>query len=158
MNNKAFTLVELMVVVAIIATLTAVSIPAISKLMNKARIATAQGDVASITTAIYTVYNDTGKMPGVGSGDSTGRGLNAPTYGLIRTDGSYSNWNGPYLDLAIGRDPWKREYYYDGGDTHDWTSPGSAGFGSPGENGVSQSWNRADLTPQGDDIMRYLHK
>ncbi len=153
--KKGFTLIELMVVVAIIGILGAALTPAVGGLIQRAREARAESDVGTIVTAMYALFNDTGRTPG--NADTNGTGLNAPAYGIIRANPTYNNWGGPYLDKAVELDPWGRQYFYDGA-PGEWTgAPGQASFMCPGFNGVLQSWNRQDLTLQGDDIGRYLH-
>lgn len=63
-NQKGFTLVELMVVIAIIGILAAVAVPKFSTATNSAQIAKAHSDLAAIDSAI-TMYeaNNAGAIP-----------------------------------------------------------------------------------------------
>ena len=57
-NNKGFTLVELIIVIAVIAILTAVAAPQYIKYVEKSRIAKDENNAASIQTAIETAIVD----------------------------------------------------------------------------------------------------
>ena len=60
-NKKGFTLAELLIVVAIIAVLVAVSIPIFSTQLHKARVATDWANVRSYFSEIQADYVSTGK-------------------------------------------------------------------------------------------------
>jgi len=101
-TKKAFTLIELMLVVIIIGALVAMVMPRLAGRGEQARVAAAKADInANIATALKLYELDNGNFP---SGEE---GLNA----LLQKSGSASNWNGPYLEKrAI--DPWGQEYKY----------------------------------------------
>lgn len=65
MNGKqqGFTLIELMVVIAIIAILASITIPVIGRAMESARRANARTDLQSIETAVRAYYNEYGRFP-----------------------------------------------------------------------------------------------
>ncbi|MFH1768617.1 MAG: type II secretion system protein GspG [Candidatus Omnitrophota bacterium] len=158
--KKSFTLIELMVVIAVIGVLSAVLVPSISGLVDKARVAAAQQVVKTVANAARALFLDTGLWPGgPNEADTTGRNMNAAAYGLINTDGRYgSAWQGPYLDKAIGLDPWQRDYIYDGGGAEH-RQIGQACFISYGQDGVNNgSVNNTSLQAQGDDIVEYLNQ
>jgi prepilin-type N-terminal cleavage/methylation domain-containing protein len=58
-----FTLIELMVVLAVIVTLALVLTPSIANTINDARIARARNDCQTIVSGIYQFYRDTGYFP-----------------------------------------------------------------------------------------------
>lgn len=162
--KRAFTLIELMVVMAIIAILAAMLLPQVGNMVEKARIANAQGEVRNVATSMYALLSDTGRSPGERTGgvmgDTTGQGLNSCNYGLVCNSGYPATWDGPYLMKAIQLDPWGRQYWYDGAPS-EWTSatPGQASFGSGGPDGTQSCWNQSDLDCAGfDDLVVYLHK
>ncbi|MEM3423917.1 MAG: prepilin-type N-terminal cleavage/methylation domain-containing protein [Nitrososphaeria archaeon] len=64
--KKGFTLIELMIVIAIIILLVAIAIPNYTKMQDRARISAVSSDLKSIATAIEAFYADWGKYPGQG--------------------------------------------------------------------------------------------
>lgn len=102
MAKKAFTLIELMLVVIIIGALVAMVLPRFTGRGEQARAAAAQADIqANIATALKLYELDNGSFP------ATEEGLNA----LSNKSSSARNWNGPYLERKP-IDPWGREYKY----------------------------------------------
>jgi general secretion pathway protein G len=99
---RAFTLIELMLVVVIIGALVAMVMPRLTGRGEQARVAAAKADIqANIATALKLYELDNGEFP------STEEGLNA----LMVKPGSANNWHGPYLEKKP-LDPWGREYKY----------------------------------------------
>src|SRR5947209_12021088 len=58
-----FTLIELIVVILIIATLAALLVPAASRTLDRAKSAQAKNDVTQIVTAVNAYYTEYGKYP-----------------------------------------------------------------------------------------------
>lgn len=58
MKRKAFTLIELMIVVAIIGILAAIAIPKFAQLINKSKEGHTKGALATLRTAISVYYSD----------------------------------------------------------------------------------------------------
>lgn len=101
-STRAFTLIELMLVVVIIGALVAMVMPRLTGRGEQARVAAAKADIQSnIATALKLYELDNGEFP------QTADGLNA----LLVKPGSASNWQGPYLERKP-LDPWQREYKY----------------------------------------------
>ena len=101
-SAKAFTLIELMLVVVIIGALAAMVIPRFAGRSEQGRIAAAEADIrATIATALKLYELDNGVYP------STEEGLKA----LLHKTSSGGNWRGPYLENAPV-DPWGRPYLY----------------------------------------------
>jgi len=104
-HKKGFTLIELMIVVIIIAALSAMVVPRLSNRSEQAKITVADADINSNIGLALKLYKlDNGRYP------TTGQGLKA----LLSKPSSSptpNNWNGPYLETKP-LDPWKVEYAY----------------------------------------------
>ncbi len=104
-RGRGFTLVELIVVIAVIATLAAVVGPSVFRNAGDAKVAAArsQVEVFALSLSAYRLDNDL--FP------SSEQGLQAlrvqPTVGETP-----ANWRGPYLSKTIPLDPWGRPYVY----------------------------------------------
>ena len=105
-SNKAFTLVELMLVVVILGILVAMVVPRLAGRSEQARKAAAKTDIeANISLALDMYELDNGAYP---------ESLDV----LISKPSSESErWNGPYLKKNP-IDPWGREYMYKSPGTH----------------------------------------
>lgn len=105
---RAFTLIELMLVVIIIGALVAMVMPRLTGRGEQARTAAAKADInANIATALKLYELDNGGFP------NSEEGLSA----LLSKPASASNWRGPYLEKKP-LDPWGREYKYVSPGTH----------------------------------------
>ena len=83
-SQKGFTLIELMIVIAIIGILAAIAIPRFSNATNSANVAKAQADLSTLDSAI-TVYL-AANPSGVPTAGSTGN---------LVTDGYLASWPAP---------------------------------------------------------------
>ncbi|WP_159432389.1 prepilin-type N-terminal cleavage/methylation domain-containing protein [Caldanaerobius fijiensis] len=103
-NNKGFTLVELLVVVAIIAILAAVLVPRLLGYTDRARQARAMSDLGTMKTVIetYTADQGQGVYPSYKIAD-------ANYVGTILQKGGI-NWQDSTKDGI--KDPWGYPYYY----------------------------------------------
>ncbi len=128
-HQKAFTLIELMIVIVIIAALAAMVIPRLNGRSQDAKIAIAQADINSnIALALKLYETDNGAYP------TTEQGLAA----LIAKSSANpvpSNWKGPYLERNF-IDPWKNPYQYKCPGAH---NPAGYDLYSLGKDGVEGS-------------------
>ena len=104
-KDKAFTLIEIMLVVIIIGALAAMIVPRLTGRSDQAKVAAAKADIdAHLATALKLYELDNGNFP------TTSQGLQAlltkPTSNPIP-----ANWNGPYIEKKP-IDPWGRSYQY----------------------------------------------
>ncbi|MEH2492829.1 general secretion pathway protein G [Bradyrhizobium sp. AZCC 2230] len=98
-----YTLLELLVVMGILAALTAMATPQVMGYFGKAKTQSAQLQIENINTALEMYYVENGSYP------SSGAGLRA----LVEATPEAPRWNGPYLKNAKTLlDPWGRPYQY----------------------------------------------
>ena len=139
-NERGFTLIELMISVAIIGVLAAIAIPNYIRYRERAKIAKVQSELKTIEKAVMMLAIDTGFWPNkekVNEPDTKEVwNLNVDTAGITDTDGSYPYWMGPYLG-EVPLDPWGNHYFFD----VDYLKDGSnyTVIGSFGPNGVGQN-------------------
>lgn len=121
---QGFTLVEMLLVVAIIGVLAALIVPKIANRGEDARIAAAKADIHSIGTALDMFEVDTGHYPQGKSG----------LQDLLVQPRDTQNWKGPYIKDATGvpKDPWGHPYVYEfpgrhTANSYDLTSMGPSG-------------------------------
>jgi general secretion pathway protein G len=102
-NDAGYTLLELLVVMGILAILTAFATPQLMGYFGKAKTQSVQLQIENINTALELYYMENGSYP------SSGVGLKA----LVEAQAEAPRWNGPYLKKARNLlDPWGRPYQY----------------------------------------------
>ena len=135
-KESGFTLVEVIVVAAIIAILAGILVPMIFSQIDEAKISRAKADVNSISSAIYAFRKDVGAWPnnvsdaactstvlradGADFSAAMSAAMTALGYDMsnIKTFSSqltedpecYNNWNGPYMAF-VEADPWGNPYF-----------------------------------------------
>jgi general secretion pathway protein G len=98
-SRRAFTLVELLLVLVILAVLAAIVIPKFSGRSQQAKETAAKSQISSLELALNSYEVDTGSYP---------RTLDA----LVNPPNGVDNWKGPYLSKGIPNDPWGTPYTY----------------------------------------------
>ena len=102
-QRKNFTLVEILIVVGIIALITAVALPSYLNHMKNARISSAQAQISVIYQAVTSFSMDMKRLPEENIGLTE----------LIENTGNSKNWKGPYLEVyELPLDPWDNDYVY----------------------------------------------
>jgi general secretion pathway protein G len=142
MARAGFTLIEMLVVLAIIAVLAAVVGPEILRNVGDASSGAARSQVEMLGLALDQYRLDNQVYP------STEQGL-----GALRTAPAIGeaprNWRGPYLKRAIPVDPWGRAYQYlspgraNPGGYDLWTLGRDGREGGTGEDADLTSWGEA---------------
>jgi general secretion pathway protein G len=100
--RRGFTLLELLVVVAIIGLLAAYVGPKYFGQIGKSEQALARAQIESFHKALGSYRLDVGSFP------TTEEGLDA----LLTKPASAAKWAGPYLSKAVPADPWGKPYVY----------------------------------------------
>ena len=104
-NRAGFTLIEVLVVIAVIAMLAALVAPNVFQHVGTAKDATARSQIELLGAALDAYRLDNGRYP------STDQGLDA-----LQVEPSIqplpSNWRGPYLRKAVPVDPWGTPFIY----------------------------------------------
>lgn len=108
--RRGVTLLEMLVVLAIIALVIGLGAPRLMDSFGRARSQAAEVALASLKGAVQLYYVDTGRYP------SEAEGLAA----LLAAPAGVAGWRGPYLDGGEDlTDPWGRPFLY--------VSPGAGG-------------------------------
>lgn len=124
--EQGFTLVEMLVVIAIIGLIMGLIGPRVLNYLSESRVKAAKIQMQSFASALDLFNLDAGRYP------STAEGLTA----LVRPTPGVAAWNGPYLKGGkVPNDPWNNPYIY--------RAPGEHGafdiisLGSDGQEGGS---------------------
>lgn len=129
LRQRAFTLVELLLVLTILAILAGIVLPKIAGRGEQARETAAKANMASIKTALSMFEVDNGYYP-------RGRdGLQA----LMVKPREANNWRGPYLEKQP-IDPWNQPYVYENPGRKNPTGYDLYSKGQTGQGGNDAIW------------------
>lgn len=102
-REAGFTLLELLVVLAILGLLAAIIAPQVLRYLGSSRSQVAKVQVQNISAALELFRVDAGRYP------TPDEGLKA----LVTPPPGLPNWNGPYMQQATAlTDPWGQPYHY----------------------------------------------
>jgi general secretion pathway protein G len=134
--SAGFTLIEMLVVLAIIGLLVGLVAPRVLGILAESKVKTAHIQIESFKNALDLYFLDEGHYP------SSSEGLSALSVRPV----DESSWNGPYLKGAVvPRDPWNNPYIYrapgEDGRPYDIISMGEHGRGGDvNGNATIRSW------------------
>ena len=102
-RERGYTLMELLVVLAILGLLTAIATPYVLHYLQTAKVKTARTEIFNIGAGLDMFKSDVGRYP------TTREGLQA----LLKQPPEVENWAGPYVKkLDSFNDPWGHPYKY----------------------------------------------
>ena len=99
-KESGFTLIEILVVMAIISMLAIMVAPNLFRQQAGAMRDVARTEISTLEAALDIYRLDVGEYP-----DSLD--------GLMTNDSGRASWNGPYLRRSVPLDPWDNDYIYD---------------------------------------------
>jgi len=134
-QQAGFTLMELLVVLAILGLLMGLVGPQVLNQLSGAKVKTAGIQIKDLEQALEMYKLDVGRFP------TTSQGLTA----LVNKPSGASGWNGPYLKSKVPPDPWKVDYHYkypgQHGDLDIYTYGQDGTPGGDGEDTDVGNWN-----------------
>lgn len=101
-NEDGYSLLEILVVLAIMAVLASVVAPRLFSQVDKAKITAAKSQVKALRLALDAYRLDSGRYPSAEEGLSL----------LVTKPSGDGSWFGPYLDGDLPVDPWEAPYVY----------------------------------------------
>ncbi len=113
-KEKGMTLIEILIVIALLAGLMAILVTNISKNADDAKADQSRIQMSSIAQALQAYRIQNNRFP------TTEKGLQA----LITDPGDAKRWRGPYIEEAKLRDPWDNPFEYES-DGNNFTIKGS---------------------------------
>lgn len=126
LRRRGFTLVELLVVLAILGLLVGLVGPQVMKTLGSSKTKTARIQIEDLSAALDIYRLEVGRYP------TTSDGLQA----LVDNTAGVASWNGPYLKKSqVPKDPWGFDYQYR----------------SPGQNGSFDLWSLGADNREGGD-------
>jgi general secretion pathway protein G len=125
LKARAFTLVELLLVLVILGTLAAIVLPKFTGTTQRSRVTATQTQIATFKTALNAFEVDMGYYP-----KSLMELIQQPR-------NATQNWHGPYLESdVIPKDPWGNDYTYSFPGKHNPSSYDVSSAGPDGQAGT----------------------
>lgn len=101
--EDGFTLVEMLVVLAIIGLIATLATPRVLRYLGSAKVSTTTTQIRNLEGALELYYLDNGSYPKTNDGLAT----------LIKAPDNSSDWNGPYIKgTEVIKDAWGHEFQY----------------------------------------------
>lgn len=100
--RRAFSLIELLLVLVILAVLAAIVVPKFTGRGQQARETAAKANISILSNALAQFEIDTGRYP------TNDEGLEA----LVRQPSGADGWRGPYIERGVPKDPWNNDFVY----------------------------------------------
>jgi len=123
---SGFSLIELLVVLAILGLLAGLVGPQVMKFLGGSKTKTTKLQIEDLSTALDLYHLEVGSYP------SNSEGLAA----LVERPSGAANWNGPYLKKRqVPKDPWGHEFHYN----------------QPGQHGVFDIYSLGSDNTEGGD-------
>lgn len=134
-GSRGFTLVELLVVLAILGLLAGLVGPQVMKFLGSSKTKTAKLQIEDLSATLDLYRLELGRYP------TSSEGLQA----LVTDPGNMPNWNGPYLKKSqVPTDPWGNDYQYRAPGEHGpfdiWALGADGQEGGDGEDRDVTSW------------------
>jgi general secretion pathway protein G len=101
-RHRGFTLIEIIIVVIIMSLIAALVVPRLFKKVEKSKQQITKTQIVLLENSIKMFKLDTGRYP------TSKEGLKA----LLEAPQGVTNWDGPYLEKGLPKDPWGRDYTY----------------------------------------------
>lgn len=99
-NSKGMTLVEILIVVAIIGSLMAILLPNVQSQLNKSKVKETKIAMNQVINALNLYYTDCGKYP-------------SSLEGLVKADADCSNWGPEAYIKKAPKDSWGTDFAYE---------------------------------------------
>lgn len=116
MRKNGFTSVEIAVVTLLVGILASLGSVAVMRTVDKSRAKKTEAELDILATSVLQLAWDTGRWP---NGQLRNNGgsremwdISVSYCGLMNSDGSYEDWQGPYYEGPTV-DPWGNAYFFD---------------------------------------------